>query len=57
MTYSAFKIWTGNHTIIKKALDRSGLQSQMKVYFDDIHGIIRFVPSIFETDGQNQLKD
>lgn len=57
MTYSAFKIWTGNHTIIKKALDRSGLQSQMKVYFDDIHGIIRFVPSIFETDGQNQLKN
>lgn len=48
MTHSAFKIWTGQHTMIKKALDRSGLQSQMKVYFDEIHGIIRFVPVITE---------
>lgn len=44
----AFKIWTGQHTIIKKVLDRSKPQGQMKVYFDEIHGIIRFVPVITE---------
>lgn len=51
MNHSAFKIWTGQHPIIKKALERSGLQSQMKVYFDEIHGIIRFVPAILQADG------